>query len=82
MIIHRLNIFFLKGGRGEGVRGEDVNDRDNPDEACVDNPDKLAQKRLLCRVIQPMDSMDSITYLRSRYRHRHRRDLSSSLLLI
>ena len=40
--------FFLAGGGGE-----DVNDRDNPDEACVDNPDKFAQKRLPCRVIPP-----------------------------
>ena len=31
-----------------------MNDRDNPDEACVDNPDKLAQKRVLCRIIQPI----------------------------
>ena len=51
MIIHRLNI-FLGGGGGKGR--EDVNDRDNPDEAFVDNPDKLAQTRLLCTAIQPI----------------------------
>ena len=31
-----------------------MNDRDNPDEAFVDNPDKLAQTRLLCTAIQPI----------------------------
>ena len=58
-------------------RGEDVNDPDNPDEACVDNPDKLAQKRLLCRVIRPVLYNLSISYLRCRCRHR--RDLSRSV---
>ena len=54
---------------GGGGRGEDVND--------PDNPDKLAQKRLLCRVIRPVLYNLSISYLRCRCRHR--RDLSRSV---
>ena len=47
-IVWTFFFFFFWGGV------EDVNDRDNPDEACVDNPDKFAQKRLPCRVIPPI----------------------------
>ena len=57
MIIHRLNIFFWK------KKWEDVNDPDNPDEACVDNPDKFAQKRLPCRVIPPILWTLSLIYV-------------------
>ena len=48
-MVWTIFFFFLGGGGVVGV--EDVNDRDNPDEACVDNPNKFAQKRLPCRVI-------------------------------
>ena len=56
-------LFFLGGGGGGGGGVEDVNDRDNPDEACVDNPDKFAQKRLPCRVIPPILWTLSLIYV-------------------
>lgn len=59
----------MGGGGGEGV-----NDRDIPDEACVDSPDELAQGDSANYM------MESIAYLRSRCIQR--RNLSSSLLLI
>ena len=54
--------------------GEDVNDRDIPDEACVDSPDELVQGDSTNYM------MESIVYLGSRCSQR--RNLSSSLLLI
>ena len=57
-IVWTFFFFFFGGG---GV--EDVNDRDNPDEACVDNPDKFAQKRLPCRVIPPILWTLSLIYV-------------------